>query len=321
MRKYLILILFILFSILSMAQQKRVFLNKNGERTTDSIGANSYYTISQPAPDSMWVVHQYNLNNEIMTIGHFRDTLLTILNGRFVYYQTQLAEQKITYNYTNERYDTVKTAQRNYIAEVGNYVDGKKDGKWVGYFENGSIKRMDNYSNGISDGISTVYFNEGNIPSITGQYVNGKREGLWYTLTYKGDTMEVNTYKDGVHKKSVSYLEKIKRAEQTSGGHADFDIVDYINQKLKKQNLKPITAGKYSFIVTKEGKLTEPVIEIVNDLQFDKTVIKILLDGPSWKPVFRKTNYVKARVTVIIMSNLAPNDNSKVLSYYDYKEL
>ena len=57
----------------------------------------------------------------------------------------------------------------------GNYKDGKRDGKWTSWYENG-LKWIDtNYKDGKEDGKSTEWFANGQI-KIEENYKHGKKE-------------------------------------------------------------------------------------------------------------------------------------------------
>ena len=49
------------------------------------------------------------------------------------------------------------------VGVEGNYVDGKREGKWVGYDENGRVMREPNFVDGKLEGKWVEYDEEGNI--------------------------------------------------------------------------------------------------------------------------------------------------------------
>jgi antitoxin component YwqK of YwqJK toxin-antitoxin module len=100
----------------------------------------------------------------------------------------------------------------------GWYIDGYMEGKWEGYFENGSLEYTGFYKNSKQDGVweeyypngryksrigwkensydgEYVYFNE--LGHLTrGNYKNGKRDGVWEEHVY--NRFEIYFYKDGL---------------------------------------------------------------------------------------------------------------------------
>jgi len=56
-------------------------------------------------------------------------------------------------------------------------INGKKEGIWEGFYENGEIRRRENYRNGKREGLWERFYRNGKI-HWRGNYRNGKREGL-----------------------------------------------------------------------------------------------------------------------------------------------
>ena len=78
--------------------------------------------------------------------------------------------------------------------EQGSFKNGKRDGAWVFYHQNGQLWYEGNYKNGKEEGAFISYSEYGQLSS-KGNYKNGKREGYWFTLSNEGTT---GTFKDGV---------------------------------------------------------------------------------------------------------------------------
>ena len=84
----------------------------------------------------------------------------------------------------------------------GTFKDGKKDGKWIQWYDNGQ-KMYEGYYNGLDkwgdpqlDGLYTGWYDNGQKRSY-GTYNVGKKDGEW-TYWYKnGQKMEEEIYKDG----------------------------------------------------------------------------------------------------------------------------
>ena len=101
----------------------------------------------------------------------------------------------------------------------GSYKDGKKDGLWTDYYENGQKRSVETYKDGKKDGLYTYWhedvlmyegtYKDGKEDGLwTKWYVNGqknyegtskngKREGLWTDYYENGQKMTVRTYNDG----------------------------------------------------------------------------------------------------------------------------
>ena len=78
--------------------------------------------------------------------------------------------------------------------EQGSFKNGKRNGAWVFYHQNGQLWYEGNYKNGKEEGAFISYSEYGQLSS-KGNYKNGKREGYWFTRSNKPMT---GTFKDGV---------------------------------------------------------------------------------------------------------------------------
>ncbi len=73
----------------------------------------------------------------------------------------------------------------------GSLKNGKRDGPWVYYRENGELEYKGTYKNGKRDGPSVVYYKNGQLVS-KGNYKDGKKHGPW--VGYNEDNLEVYTW-------------------------------------------------------------------------------------------------------------------------------
>ena len=68
-----------------------------------------------------------------------------------------------------ENYDSKGELDGNWIGYVdnsfveGNYKDGKKDGKWTKYWQNGQIMEEENYKDGKNEGKTINYLEDGRL--------------------------------------------------------------------------------------------------------------------------------------------------------------
>lgn len=84
--------------------------------------------------------------------------------------------------------------------------EGKKQGKWIDYFDNGDISEVKHFKNNIQDGPTESYW-VGNRMHSKGNWKNGLMDGKFHyyrqTLT-KGKTGKlwcIDTYKQGLRQK------------------------------------------------------------------------------------------------------------------------
>lgn len=88
----------------------------------------------------------------------------------------------------------VKDSEGTLLAK-GNYKDGKLDGEWIYYYENGEISSKKNYSKGQLNGLYTDY-KKGNILNYTDHLKEGGSDGLYESFAH--DKLYFSLYsKDG----------------------------------------------------------------------------------------------------------------------------
>ena len=78
----------------------------------------------------------------------------------------------------------------------GNYEDGKKEGQWLWYDENGRIWTEEHYEGGDLDGQWVQYYKEGNV-FYGRNYKNGKLHGEWVWYDEDGNTKDEDIWADG----------------------------------------------------------------------------------------------------------------------------
>ena len=83
--------------------------------------------------------------------------------------------------------------------EQGSLKDGKREGLWSSYYDEGQLSSKGNYKNGYSDGPWFHYYSNGQL-QIKGNYKDGKKEGPWVYYGFDGTVDEKRTgnYKNGV---------------------------------------------------------------------------------------------------------------------------
>ena len=81
----------------------------------------------------------------------------------------------------------------------GNFKNGKLEGEWVEFYVDGQLKFKGNYKNSKREGAWISYHKNGQL-KFKGNFKNFKREGEWVGYNLNGRVMEENTgtYKNGV---------------------------------------------------------------------------------------------------------------------------
>jgi antitoxin component YwqK of YwqJK toxin-antitoxin module len=86
--------------------------------------------------------------------------------------------------------------QKIFLDYQGAVISGKRSGKWVWYYPNGSIKRVIEYSNSHYDGDYKRYYSDSKL-CLTGRFKNGLREGLWNSFHPNGQKKSEGRFTNG----------------------------------------------------------------------------------------------------------------------------
>ena len=83
--------------------------------------------------------------------------------------------------------------------EPGSFKDGKRDGPWVHYHDNGQLRYKGTYKDGKRDGPWVWYYDNGQLWS-KGAYKDGEEDGPWVYHWSNGELSEdlLGTFKNGV---------------------------------------------------------------------------------------------------------------------------
>ena len=83
--------------------------------------------------------------------------------------------------------------------EKGKLKNGKSEGSWIAYWENGQLWYKGDYKNGKQEG-SWVHYHENGQLMSKGDYKNGKKEGSWDFYWSNGTVWKDynGTFKNGV---------------------------------------------------------------------------------------------------------------------------
>ncbi len=207
MNKVIILLLLVLGSLAGNAQVKTVFFDQKDKVTNDSTKAVTYAIYGKLSGEELWAFKKYDLEGYMMVSGAFLDDLLTVAQGKFIYYDWINPVE----NFTNQ--EILARGKERYITLSGNFEGGKRQGRWLSFYENGEIKNVLFYNSGVLDGEYKFFDREGKLME-SGQFLNGKKEGEWHL---KGG-LQVVVFKDNKVISDVKRTKKQLKEEQTNKG-------------------------------------------------------------------------------------------------------
>lgn len=75
--------------------------------------------------------------------------------------------------------------------------EGRKQGKWIEYYDNGSIFNIENYKNDKLNGPWILYHSNGSL-NVVGGYIDGLRDGVWQYYRKYGEPTVYSIYKRGI---------------------------------------------------------------------------------------------------------------------------
>ena len=89
--------------------------------------------------------------------------------------------------------------QNGQLKSKGNWINGRRDGPWVEYYSNGQLEGKGSWENGKREGL-TVYYHKNGYINFKGNHKNGKKEGSWIGQTSDGRTFWsfTGTFKNGI---------------------------------------------------------------------------------------------------------------------------
>ena len=91
----------------------------------------------------------------------------------------------------------VEYSDNGQLASKGEYKNGKEEGSWVEYSDNGKLASKGELKNGKEEG-SWVYYHENGKLFSKGEYKNGKEEGSWVEYHENGKLSSKCEYKNGM---------------------------------------------------------------------------------------------------------------------------
>ena len=282
-----------------------------------------YYIINKETQDKYQVVVMKD--NKIEEIRDSADKLLTIKKFKNL---TNIDPHQFKFDkkYLNGKY--VTRYDNGNIKTITHYKNGIKNGEEISYYKNGSIKTKNNYKNDELDGEQFLYDEDGNI-EIKGNYKNGKLEGE-YLIYNKGKLIRKLTYRNNfLNGEYEDYYSNgnVKTKRYYKNGSLDGKYEEYYengNLKLKCYYKDDKLDGEY-IEYTEGGKIKEHKLykndkvvkdylkENINSTELKKIIKYILYESKLYESKQTQINkYGKD-----LVNKLLPLDPSKTYKYIE----
>jgi len=172
MKRIIVCFFFLLAGLYSQAQIKTVLLDSKDQLTLDSALAVTYGVFGKIEGDSVYTFKKYDFTGVLLASGSFQDDKMEVPQGKFVYYSWITPEN----NTTNSGFEI--NGKERFIELTGSYIDGKRSGRWITFYPDGTIKQVVTFSQGIIHGPYQAFDADGKV-QVAGIYKSGKKEGTW----------------------------------------------------------------------------------------------------------------------------------------------
>lgn len=174
----LILLFLVVFHFSATAQLQPIYLLKNSI-IFDKKFADSYGVYGKLTDKNLFVLKIYDLNDNLKTEGSYKDSLLIVPHGDFIYYETIAM-----YNAVNRtHYQNVDKSV--FVVGKGSFIDGKQEGVWLSFYPDGKLRTQTTYKNGLKEGPYAEYKPSGWV-ILQGSFKDNMQDGEWYYRNGKG---------------------------------------------------------------------------------------------------------------------------------------
>lgn len=287
----------LLLGLLASAQKREAFFNFSFKPSKEG----PFYYVTTEKKDSGWHREAYYIAQKTMAMeGWYKDEACSIAHGPVKWYHPT-----------------------RFPSSIGQYANGKKEGVWLGYDEEGHRTDSSNYSNGHRTGISYHWHSNGMLRDSlnfdgngNGVEVSWYNDGLLATAgRWKGDTIKTGRWqyfhKNGTVMATEDYVEgkqvactcyteegvaldtahcKEKEAVP-AGGTAGWKrfLEQGLQQLLQaKANTREWSAGQRTvairFVVEKDGSLSDFRPLTNYGSGVEEAIINLLKRSPQWTP-------------------------------------
>ena len=171
---------------------------------------------------------------------------------------------------------------------TGMYRNGKKEGEWKWWDEQGKQKTIAQYENGLLNG-KTIFYSTSEREEIN--YKNGLKNGEAFGYNANEDKTYHNIYRnDTLVFGQIDFLEGNEVYTQTEKmPHPDYKVQDFINKNFVYPPMQ-LNSGEggmvyTNFVVTKEGKVQNvQVTRSSGKKDLDDEVVRVYSLLPPWVP-------------------------------------
>ena len=139
----------------------------------------------------------YHNNGNIASKGTYIDQMK---EGKWQFFSEIINGYLISEEYYSKNLRnglSIKFYPDSSIAEKLSYINDIKQGEWLQYYSTGAVHLKSSYLDGKINGKFEVWFDNGTL-EFSGQYKNDRRDGLWTIFNQDGSVKYKLGYQDGV---------------------------------------------------------------------------------------------------------------------------
>ncbi len=257
---------------------------------------------------SLWERRDYFLREKTMQMsGSYTDTSCKVAQGTFKYFHSN-----------------------GNLAEMGEFVNGKKQGLWLSYHANGMMQDSAMYENGNmtgtglkwhsngylydssvfkadGSGVSVSWFDNG-VPASAGIYSAGfKKNGKWKFFHKNGKPSAIEIYDNDKLANKEYFDEEGSVMDTTSrdreaffkngkeGWHKFISRQLYFPQQYKIVNADQAVVV-VDAVIDEDGNMTNVEVNTPFHPDFDKIAVDALRKSPKWTPAILHNRRVKYKI-------------------------
>jgi antitoxin component YwqK of YwqJK toxin-antitoxin module len=258
-----------------------------------------YYYVVTEKKDTLWHRMAYYISQKSLAMeGWYKDDSCTFAHGPFSWYHTNRFQKS-----------------------TGHYVNGKKEGVWLDFDEEGNMVDSANYVNGRLKGVEKKWYKNGmqsdslvfdgagngaqvswyddGSPASGGYWTQDTvKRGRWKYYHHNGTVMATEDYVAGKKTACACFDESgrqldsaacvEKEAEPGGGVKGWRRFLEQNLQRVVEAKARVLSPGQYTvvvrFIVEKDGTLSDfkPLTQYGHGLE--EEVVSMLKRAPSWTP-------------------------------------
>ncbi len=284
MKKSSFILSFIIgFSLFAQAQ-KTTYFDKNWNPCPKDSAR--YYRLAEKK-DTLWLVSDYYITNELQMKGSYLDDSLKKAHGVFTYYY-----------------------RSGQLSSKGAYQNNQRRGLWQGWHETG-----EKYYEGSADSGVWNYWYQSGKPEGGGLMIKDKSVGVWKwyyesgilkgeEVHEKGNVLTVKYYdQKGKWLKQIKFYEQVP---EFKGGTEK--LMKFISKNIRypeKDRANSIEGRVIAqFTIDTKGIPVDAIIIKSGTPDMDAEVLRVISIMPKWKPGYQRGKEVNVRFTLPITFKL-----------------